>query len=159
MVSRREGEVVIEGAHIYWLNFSGEKRQFNEAGERNFHVDLDPVVAEKMLEDGWNVKYHEPREEGDLPIPHVKVKVEFDKGRPPNIVSTTAVSHNRTKLDRDTVSMLDSVDILDVDMIITPFRWDVNGKTGIAAYLKTMFVTIDEDVLELKHAISQNDEE
>src|SRR4249919_102729 len=111
MVSRREGEVVIEDANIYWLNFSGEKRRFNEDGDRNFHVDLDPVVAKQMFKDGWNVKFHEPKEEGDEPIPHVEVKVQFDKGRPPNITVITAVSGNRTRLDRDTVSMLDSVDI------------------------------------------------
>lgn len=159
MPSKREGEVTIENANIYWLNFSGEERKFNPKGTRNFHVDLDSAVAEKMLEDGWNVKYHEPREEGDPAIPHVKVNVEFDKGRPPNIYVITAVTENRTKLHAGTVEMLDSVDIVNVDLIISPYSWEINGKTGIAAYLKTMFVTIDEDELEQKYALTDNVED
>jgi hypothetical protein len=34
---------------------------------------------------------------------------------------------------------------------VRPYAWDVNGKTGVKAYLKTLFVTIDEDALELKY--------
>jgi len=158
MVSKRD-EVVIEDANIYWLNFAGEKRRFNEKGERNFHVDLEPDLAKKLFDTGFNIKWHEPREEGEDPVAHVEVKVQYDKGRPPNIVVVTGITGNRTRLNKETVEMLDSVDMLNVDLIFTPFPWEVNGKTGIAAYLKTMFVTIDEDFLEQKYAVHDDQED
>jgi hypothetical protein len=48
--------------------------------------------------------------------------------------------------------MLDWADITNVDMIIRPFSWEVQGKTGIKAYLKSIFVTIQEDALEIKYS-------
>jgi hypothetical protein len=55
-------------------------------------------------------------------------------------------------MTEDTVEMLDFVDVANVDLILNPYEWVVNGKTGVKAYLKKMFITIREDPLELKYA-------
>jgi hypothetical protein len=48
--------------------------------------------------------------------------------------------------------MLDYADIKTIDVMLNPYEWEVNGNTGVKAYLKTAFVTLNEDELELKYA-------
>jgi hypothetical protein len=61
-------------------------------------------------------------------------------------------SGSRTTLDESTIEMLDYADITNVDLIVRPYTWQVNSKTGIKAYVKTMFVTIEEDALVKKYS-------
>lgn len=144
---------MVEDAPIIFRNFAGKEGQYNREGDRNFAVILAPDVAIKMLEDGWNVRYLEPREEGDDPTPYISVSVNF-KNRPPRVVLLTATS--RTQLDEDSVEVLDWADIRTADLIARAYDWTVNGKTGTKAYLQSLFVTIEEDLLEQKYGINEH---
>lgn len=149
---RDRNTVTMENVQIIFRNFKGKEGQYNREGDRNFGVILPSDVAEAMLADGWNVKYLKPREddEDETETPWLAVSVKFDKGRPPRIMLVT--SRGRTALDEDTVENLDWADILNVDLIVRPYTWEVSGKTGIKAYLQSMYVTIEEDDLERKYA-------
>lgn len=151
--------VLMEGVRIIFRNFAGKETPFNRAGKRNFGVILPPDVAEAMLADGWNVKYLKPRDDDEDPVetPWLQVSLNFDKGKPPTVMLVTA--RGRTALDETTIEQLDWVDIAQddngnskVDLIVRPYHWEVQGNSGIAAYLKSMYITIDEDELARKYA-------
>ena len=134
--------LTIENARIFWKNFSGRGGQYNSEGSRNFCVEINPEDAEAMRADGWNIKYSKPREEGDEPTPYIQVSVAYGL-YPPKIYLVT--EKNKTLLDEDTVGELDRAEIENVDLIISPYYWTVNGKSGIKAYCKTLYATIVED--------------
>ena len=146
-----DGTLVIEGARIIFRNFAGKEGMYNAEGDRNFCLLLEPDVAEMMARDGWNVKTLKPRpgNEDEGPQPYIPVSIGY-KNRPPRIVMIT--SKGRTDLGQDELELLDWVDIANVDLIIRPYSWSVGGRGGVKAYLKSFFVTIAEDFLELKYA-------
>lgn len=146
---KRVPNVVIEGARIIFRNFRGEEKAYNRKGDRNFCVVLDEDLAERLERDGWAVKRKPPKEEGDEELIYLKVKVAFGNF-PPIIKQLT--SGGATSLDEDTVMILDTAAIENVDLIISPYEWEVNGKTGISAYLRKMYVTIEEDDLDKKYS-------
>lgn len=152
------GNLMIENARIMFRNFAGREQQFNSAGDRNFVVFLEPDKAETLREQGFNIKQLRPREEDDVPQSYMSVSVNYGKGRPPRVVLLTKRGQQRTDLGADEVEMLDYADIKNIDIVINPYAWEVNGKKGIKAYLKTAFVTINEDELELKYADMEDDQ-
>jgi len=151
-MAREDKSVLMENVKIIFRNFAGKEGQYNREGDRNFCVLLDHETAQAMDDDGWNVKVLKVRddaEEGELPQPYLPVAVNF-KGRPPRVVMVS--SRGRTTLHEDEVELLDWADIENVDLIVNPYEWVVNGKTGVKAYLKSIFVTVREDALDLKYA-------
>lgn len=140
--------LIVENAQIGFRNFSGKPGKFNPEGKRNFCVFLDSKIAKNLEADGWNVKYLKPREEGDEEQAFLQVKVRFDS-KPPNVVVCS--SNGKSRLDESEIGMLDWAEIETVDININPHEYDFNGNKGIAAYLKSMFVTIEHDPLEDKY--------
>lgn len=134
--------IVIENARIGFRNFSGEEGKFNPAGNRNFVLFLDPDIAEPIQSDGWNIKWLDPRDEDDEAQAYLPVAVSYNN-IPPKVVLIT--SNGKTILNEETIGMLDWAEIQNVDIIVNPYNWTVNGKTGVKAYVKSMYVTIVED--------------
>lgn len=145
LMARDIDNIRIDGARIIFRNFSGEEKQYNPKGQRNFCVLIDPEDAYALKEIGWKIKVLQPREEGDLEQPYLPVAVRFSS-YPPRIVMVS--SRGQTLLTEETVGLLDTAEIANVDIIIRPYEWEP-GK--IKAYVKTMYVTIEEDELEKKY--------
>jgi hypothetical protein len=144
--------LTFEERRILFRNFAGSPDRFDpKGGKRTFSVVLEVDEGERMKADGWNVKFREPYEEGDIPIATLKVNVKYGgKGRPPRVVLVTA--RGKTDLDESMIDLLDWADIVKADMTVRAWHYDINGSQGIAAYLTAMWVTINEDPLELKYA-------
>lgn len=145
---------MVEGGRIIFRNFSGRETMYNTRGSRNFAVELEEDAARKMLEDGWNVKFPEPGEEEETRAPHIQVALRFDI-LPPKIIMITSTA--RTVLKEDTVELLDWADIKNADLIANGSEWSVGGKSGIKAYLKSLYITVEEDELERKYALQEQE--
>lgn len=148
MANNRVGNISVENARIIFRNFAGKESKFNAKGKRNFCLVVDNEEAEQLKEEGWNIKYLKPRDDGDEPQAYLQVSVEYGNF-PPNI--WLVAGNKKTKLDEDTVASLDYAEIENVDLIIRPYTWEVNGKGGIKAYVKNMYVTIVENEFEKKY--------
>ena len=144
---------MIEDARITLRNFKGKAGPYNKEGRRNFCVVLTDELAEELIADEWNVRYLNPKEEGDSPTPIIQVIARFDV-RPPRIVLLTETS--RTQLDEASVEVLDYDNIKNVDLIARQHYWDMGGRSGFNAYVQSMFVTIEEDALEKKYKIYED---
>lgn len=155
-MNERIPNLSVENARIVFRNFAGKESKFNPAGKRNFCLLLDQDSAEELRDQGWNVKALAPRDKDELPQPYIQVAVAFEN-YPPNVFLISG--GKKTKLDEDTVSVLDYAEIENVDLIINPSRWEVSGKSGIKAYLKTMYVTIVENEFEKKYRDLEEDDE
>lgn len=146
--------IVIEGARIGFRNFSGKEGRYNPEGKRNFCVFLDDEMGKVLENDGWNIRWLQPRNEEDDKVPYLQVAVNYEN-IPPKIVLIT--SEGKTILDEDAVNILDWAEISNIDLIIRPYNWEVNGKKGVKAYVKAMYVTIIEDEFEKKYAAEVDD--
>ena len=151
------GILQIDDARIAFRNFRGEGDKFNREGDRNFVLIIPTEeIADALTKEGWNVKIRDPREEGDLPFMYLPVKVKFND-RGPQVYLVTGGRKNR--LNEDTVAMLDDIDIINVNLDIRPYDWEVNGKTGRTAYLQAIEVFQEIDRFAARYAEEESPRE
>ena len=150
--------VIIENARVLggsFRNFAGKESQFNAKGSRNFVIDLDPEKGHELQNLGWPVRWSPDKysDDGEMRATlKVNVKYTTRDGRkliPPKVVVMS--SRGKVNYDEDMISMLDTMDIAKCDVILSPYEYKTMGREGVSAYLKTMYVTMAEDALDLKY--------
>ena len=137
-VKFRNDILEIEDARIIYRNFEGVSSKFNREGDRNFAVIVpSDEIKDILVEAGWNVKIKPPRDEDDTPFMFIPVKVKFNNRGPAAYLRS---GETVTRLNEETIGILDEIDIQSVSMDLRPYDWDVNGKTGRTAYLQAINV-------------------
>lgn len=150
----------MENARLIFRNFEGREEKYNRKGDRNFGLIIeDPEVAQQLAEDGWNIKELTPKNNDDYDdtpevIYWLPVTVRFDNV-PPKVMLVTR--RKKTRLNEENINTVDYANIAKVDLTVTPYDWEVNGKSGTKAYLQTMYVTINEDEFADKYADLEED--
>lgn len=145
----------MENARLIFRNFEGREEKYNRKGDRNFGLIIeDSEVAQQLAEDGWNIKELTPKNNDDYDdtpevIYWLPVTVRFDNV-PPKVMLVTR--RKKTRLNEENINTVDYANIAKVDLTVTPYDWEVNGKSGTKAYLQTMYVTINEDEFADKYA-------
>ena len=143
------GILEIEDARIVYRNFSGIKSQFNREGLKGFSVVIpNQEICDQLVEAGWNVKIKPPRDEDDRPFMHLPVKVRFNGRGPAAYIQSAG---NVTRLNEETIGMIDDIDIASVDMDLRPYDWEVNGNNGRTAYLQAINVIQNIDRFGAKY--------
>ena len=137
-ISFERGILQIEDARIIYRNFAGIGSKYNRDGDRNFAVIIpNQEIADELIADGWAVKIKPPRDEDDSPFMYLPVKVKFNNRGPAAYVKS---GNSVQRLNKETIGMLDEIDIQSVDMDLRAYDWEVNGKTGRSAYLQAINV-------------------
>ena len=153
----------IDNARIIYRNFAGAAGKFNREGDRSFSVVIPSEdIADELINNtnkygvGWNVVTKPPREEGDTPFMHLKVKVKFNGFGPAIFLHT---GNRQIRLDEESVACLDQIDISYVDLDIRPYDDEINGKPFRAAYLKELHVIQEVDRFTERYAMEEFPEE
>ena len=142
------GDLSIENAVIIWTNFEGRPTKFNPAGgKRTFALVLNEEMGEELKSEGWNIKYSEPREEGDDILIYTEIVVNMDSKYPPKVTLYSDFRGRKTAnpLDADTISELDTINIENVDLVIHPYEHGRSAVARVKGYAKAIYVTQGQD--------------
>ena len=146
----------IDGRDIIFKNFEGRGDKFNREGDRNFSLRFrDPESADALVDNGWNVKIKDGRDDDEGPFMRLPIKVKFTDYGPKVYLWS---GNRRNELDEESIGCLDQIDIESVNMDIRPYDWEVNGRTGRTAYLQTIEVFQRVDRFAARYAQMTDDD-
>lgn len=72
------GRYVVKGARILFPNFAGDEQDYNQAGKRNFRLQVTEDLAEEMKSRGVYIRERPPREDEDETQYLMKVGIYSD---------------------------------------------------------------------------------
>lgn len=142
------GDLSVENAVIIWSNFEGRPTTFNPAGgKRTFTLVLSEEWADILRAEGWNVKYREPKEEGDDPLIFTEIVVNMASKYPPRVAvySQFRGRKNVAYLDERNIKQLDEIDIQSIDVVIHPYEHGRSASSRIKGYARVICAVQAQD--------------
>ena len=155
--------LVIENARLLFRNFSGRESKYNRAGQRNFCVYIEDAAdapEADRLTAGMSV-FVRPVRTARSPAIIFRWRSAL-RTIPPTVYMIT--KRKKVKLDEESIDTLDFAEIRNVDLTIRPYNWVIqegtkNEKSGVKAYLRSLYVVIEEDEFAEKYAGDEYPEE
>lgn len=159
MENNKKQPICMEGAELVFKNFAGKTKTVrgmtvntprrDGTPDRNFGVVINDLsLAQRLINEGWNVKqFHndDPNAEPDYWLP-VKLTFRTQDHNPSNTkVMMINPDGSAVRLFADTVSTLDHVRVGRANIIITPFEWASPQGAGITAYTRTLYCFVEDD--------------
>lgn len=129
-----------------WRNFAklAKPGTFEDGKKRHFAVLIDDENAKNLTDLGFNVKYYQPKDSEREGYNYLDISIAdwVIKDEKISVVSTDMIE---VKQNFDTIGNLDHANNIDfADIEITPRRWEMNGASGIKAWLSEMYVYLQE---------------
>lgn len=153
------------GSFIINRNFKGEKQPpYNNQGNRVFTIRLPEELSYELLKDGWNVNIKEERRQNpdDELYGFLQVAMRFDMFPPQiyQVVKKSNGKYSRIAINENTVKLLDTAVLKEVKMVIRPYHWEIpGGKSGVKAYLKTMYFELEPTEFESDYDWDDDDDD
>ena len=131
-------------ARLFDIDFSGARvvnRDFEGAmfgpDQRQFKVVIeDQDVLQNLIKQGAPIWCPDRRDEDDLPVGYLAVKVSYRYGAP--MIALITPEGKAFKFDEKNVHELDKAWIKDVEMHVHGSSWErPNGQKGVTVYLDT----------------------
>lgn len=146
-------DINIEKGQIAYSNFSGSPTQYNpDGGSRTVTFVIPEEMVDDLLNEGWKIR-----------------EQKFDDGTSRHLLDATFLFRTRNGQLRDpkifivrdnntlihvteeTVDALDRADITSVDAVLAASYWEYAGRSGIKAYINSMYITIKENPIDAKY--------
>lgn len=136
-------DIEIENANVKWgfSHFDGKADTFNDEGDHNFTLVIPEEHAKQLMDEGWNIRTLEGREEGDPPEYTLKVKISYRFEAPKVYIIK---GKRKFRADESDLQDIKRTTCEQLDVIITPSRWVHGRDTGITAYVKEMYAKVKE---------------
>lgn len=137
-----------ENASLKYRNFTGRESKYDSP--RSIGVLLgDQEIIDRLIADGWNVKRSkDAKEEYYLPV-KISFNDEYSYLNPKIVVIT---GKKMKTFSEDQIDKLQGMTMDNIDLSISPYHYDVNGHTGISAYLKEMYIAQHLSPISEKYA-------
>lgn len=106
-------------------------------------IVIEEEKAKELADRGLNIKTSENRD-GDTEYT-LDIFARYDNF-PPDI--HLIIDDTDRVLDGDTIGLLDSVWITDIDLVISPSRWSFGGRSGVRAYVSQANIYAESQALD-----------
>lgn len=130
---------------IFETNFSGDPRRDKFGSTKRYaNIVLPEDVASQLMEEGFNVKCLDPKEdyESNEPTYFIKATCNFESKYPPRIYLVSG-DNNPSLLDSEAVGVIDTVYIKNVNAILSKWYNDNTGKWSL--FVRTLYVEQELD--------------